>query len=308
MKPERFGKVAVLMGGHSAEREISLLSGNAVLTALKEQGVNAHAFDPAEQDIARLKDYDRAFIVLHGRGGEDGTIQGALQLMEVPYTGSGVMASALGMDKWRTKLLWHAAGLPVPDCALLDATTDFATVVERLGLPLFVKPATEGSSIGVTKVKQAGELATAYQNAARYDRLVLAERFIGGGEYTVPMLGGEALPVIRIVPATEFYDYDAKYFRDDTRYLCPCGLAADQERELQQLAMRAFAVLDGRGWGRIDILMSEDGHPYVLEANTVPGMTSHSLVPMGAKARGIGFNELCLRILETTLEAGDAGH
>jgi D-alanine-D-alanine ligase len=308
VKPERFGKVAVLMGGRSAEREISLLSGNAVLTALKEQSVNAHAFDPAEQDIARLKGYDRAFIVLHGRGGEDGTIQGALELMGVPYTGSGVMASALGMDKWRTKLLWQAAGLPVPDCQLLDASTDFAAVVQRLGLPLFVKPATEGSSIGVTKVKQASELKAAYETAARYGRLVLAERFIGGGEYTVPMLGSEALPVIRIVPATEFYDYDAKYFRDDTRYLCPCGLSPDQERELQQLAMRAFAVLDGRSWGRIDILMGEDGRPYVLEANTVPGMTSHSLVPMGAKARGISFNELCLRILETTLEAGDAGH
>jgi len=303
---DRFGKVAVLMGGRSAEREISLLSGNAVLTALKEQGVNAHAFDPAEQEIAELKNYDRAFIVLHGRGGEDGTIQGALELMHVPYTGSGVMASALGMDKWRTKLLWQASGLPVPDCVLLSADTDFAAVVQRLGLPLFVKPATEGSSIGVTKVKKASELKAAYESASRYDSLVLAERFVGGGEYTVPVLAGQALPAIRIVPTTEFYDYDAKYFRDDTRYLCPCGLADEQERVLKQLAMRAFAVLNCRGWGRIDILMGEDGNPYVLEANTVPGMTSHSLVPMGAKAQGIGFNALCLQILETTLGSGHA--
>lgn len=306
MNADRFGKVAVLMGGRSAEREISLLSGNAVLTALKEQGVNAHAFDPAEQEIAELKNYDRAFIVLHGRGGEDGTIQGALELMHVPYTGSGVMASALGMDKWRTKLLWQASGLPVPDCVLLSADTDFAAVVQRLGLPLFVKPATEGSSIGVTKVKKASELKAAYESASRYDSLVLAERFVGGGEYTVPVLAGQALPAIRIVPTTEFYDYDAKYFRDDTRYLCPCGLADEQERVLKQLAMRAFAVLNCRGWGRIDILMGEDGNPYVLEANTVPGMTSHSLVPMGAKAQGIGFNALCLQILETTLGSGHA--
>ena len=303
----RFGKVAVLMGGKSAEREISLMSGNAVLAALQRQGVDAHGLDVGDDVLAIIErgDFDRVFIVLHGRGGEDGTIQGALELLGLPYTGSGVLASALGMDKWRSKLAWQAAGLPVPDYALLDATTDFAEVEARLGLPLFVKPANEGSSIGVTKVKQPGQLRAAWENAARYDRLVLAERFIGGGEYTVPVLAGEALPVIRIVPATEFYDYEAKYFRDDTRYLCPCGLGPDKERELQALAMRAFAVLGGHGWGRIDILLDSSDRPYVLEANTVPGMTSHSLVPMAAKQAGIEFDTLCVQILATTLEAAD---
>lgn len=304
----RFGRVAVLMGGKSAEREISLLSGNAVLAALQRRGVDAHGIDVGDDVLAVLErgGFDRVFVVLHGRGGEDGTIQGALELLGLPYTGSGVLASALGMDKWRSKLAWQAAGLPVPEFALLDARTDFAAVAAQLGLPLFVKPANEGSSIGVSKVKNAGELRAAWQTAARYDRLVLAERFIGGGEYTVPVLAGQALPVIRIVPATEFYDYDAKYFRDDTRYLCPCGLDADKERELQALALRAFAVLGGRGWGRIDILLGTDERPYVLEANTVPGMTSHSLVPMAARQAGIDFDALCVRILDTSLE-GDHG-
>jgi D-alanine-D-alanine ligase len=300
----QFGKVAVLMGGRSAEREISLLSGNAVLAALLRRGIDAHGIDAGNDVLTVLErgGFDRVFVVLHGRGGEDGTLQGALELLGLPYTGSGVLASALGMDKWRSKLVWQAAGLPVPDCMLLDAATDFAAVEARLGLPLFVKPASEGSSIGVTKVKSGGELRAARETAARYDRLVLAERYIGGGEYTVPVLAGEALPVIRIMPATEFYDYDAKYFRDDTRYLCPCGLASDKEAELQALALRAFAVLGGRGWGRIDILLGTDERPYVLEANTVPGMTSHSLVPMAARQAGLDFDALCVRILETTLE------
>lgn len=298
-----FGKVGVLMGGRSAEREISLKSGAAVLAALRRQGVDAHAFDPAEHTLSELEraGFDRVFLILHGRGGEDGSLQGALELMGIPYTGSGVMASALGMDKWRSKLVWQAAGLPVPAYRLLDAHSDFDTVARELGLPLFVKPASEGSSVGVSKVKTAGGLRAAYAEAARHDPLVLAERFMGGGEYTVAILGSgaelEALPVIRIVPATEFYDYEAKYFRDDTRYLCPAGLSADQEASLRDLGRRAFAVLGCRGWGRVDILLDEQGSPQLLEINTAPGMTDHSLVPMAARAAGIDFDELCLRIL-----------
>jgi len=298
-----FGKVGVMLGGRSAEREISLKSGAAVLAALRRRGVDAHAFDPAEHTLAELEraGFERIFVILHGRGGEDGTLQGALELMGIPYTGSGVMASALGMDKWRTKLVWQGAGLPVPDYRLLDAQSDFEAVERELGLPLFVKPACEGSSVGVSKVKTAGGLRAAYAEAARHDTLVLAERYMGGGEYTVAILGEgahmQALPVIRIVPATEFYDYEAKYFRDDTRYLCPAGLSADQETAMRDLARRAFAVLGCRGWGRVDILLDDDGSPQLLEINTAPGMTDHSLVPMAARAAGIDFDELCLRIL-----------
>ena len=302
--PLSFGKVAVLFGGTSAEREISLKSGNAVLAALKSRGVDAHAFDPAERPLADLKadGFERVFLILHGRGGEDGTAQGALELMGIAYTGSGVMASAVGMDKWRTKLLWRGAGLPVPDYALLDENSDFDAVERQLGLPLFVKPANEGSSVGVTKVKAPGALAAAYQEAARHDALVLAERYVGGGEFTVGMLGeGEnlrALPVVKIEPATEFYDYEAKYFRDDTRYLCPSGLPAEKEAEMQALAKRAFAVLGCRGWGRVDVLLDTDGTPYLLEINTAPGMTDHSLVPMAARVAGLDFPELCVKVLE----------
>jgi D-alanine-D-alanine ligase len=302
--PPSFGKVAVLFGGTSAEREISLKSGNAVLAALKARGVDAHAFDPAERPLADLKaeGFERVFLILHGRGGEDGTAQGALELMGIPYTGSGVMASAVGMDKWRTKLLWRGAGLPVPDYALLDANSDFAAVERQLGLPLFVKPANEGSSVGVTKVKVPGALAAAYKEAARHDALVLAERYVGGGEFTVGMLGEDgnlrALPVVKIEPATEFYDYEAKYFRDDTRYLCPSGLPAEKEAEMQALAKRAFAVLGCRGWGRVDVLLDTDGTPYLLEINTAPGMTDHSLVPMAARVAGLDFPELCVKVLE----------
>jgi D-alanine-D-alanine ligase len=308
LSPHDYGKVAVLFGGTSAEREVSLKSGNAVLSALQSRGVDAHAYDPAEKPLHLLKTegFQRAFVILHGRGGEDGTVQGELELLGVPYTGSGVMASALGMDKWRTKLVWKGAGLPVPDYALLDDATDLAAVERQLGLPLFVKPANEGSSVGISKVKAPGELAGAYANAAKHDKLVLAERFLGGGEYTVAILGEgadmRALPPIRIVPTTEFYDFEAKYFRDDTRYLCPCGLTADQEARMQALALKAFQVLGCRGWGRVDVLVDEDGTPggtpYLLEINTAPGMTDHSLVPMAARAAGIEFPDLCLKVLE----------
>src|SRR3989338_8436790 len=264
--PANFGKVAVLFGGKSGEREVSLKSGAAVLAALKRSGVDAHAFDPAVQNLQALRDegYDRAFIALHGRFGEDGTGQGALELLGIPYTGSGVLASALGMDKWRTKLVWQAANLPVPNYALLDAHSDWAEVVQQLGLPLFVKPANEGSSVGISKVKAAGELRGAYQAAAKHDSLVIAESFIGGGEYTVAILGEQTLPVIKIEPASEFYDYEAKYFRDDTRYLCPCGLDAEKEAEMQRLAKQAFALIGGQGWGRVDFLMDEAGNSPIL--------------------------------------------
>ena len=294
----QFGKVAVLLGGRSGEREVSLNSGGAVLAALLRSGVDAHAFDPAERPLHDLEGFDRVFIALHGRYGEDGTMQGALELMGIPYTGSGVMASSVGMDKWRTKLLWRAAGVVTPDFALVDASSDFAAIEKQLGLPMFVKPANEGSSIGISKVKKSGELKAAYELAAKSDPLVIAEQFVGGGEYTVGILGDQVLPVIRIVPANEFYDYEAKYLRDDTQYVCPCGLGPEQEAQIQAEALQAFRTIGGRGWGRVDFLMDEAGKHYFLEVNTSPGMTDHSLVPMGAKAAGISFDELVLEILQ----------
>lgn len=299
---QTFGKVAVLFGGRSGEREVSLKSGSAVLAALQRQGVDAHAFDPATQELSALKAYDRAFIALHGRFGEDGTIQGALELMDIPYTGSGVMASALGMDKWRTKLLWTAAGVTTPNYVLMDDSSHVENIVTALGLPLFVKPANEGSSIGVSKVKQAGDLAAAYTLAKQSDPLVIAEQFVGGGEYTVGILGDTALPIVRIVPKNEYYDYEAKYLRDDTEYLCPCGLSAEQEKQIQAEALQAFKVLGCKGWGRVDFLMDEAGKHYFLELNTSPGMTDHSLVPMAAKAAGMDFDALVVRILQQTLD------
>ena len=296
-----FGKVAVLLGGTSAEREVSLNSGGRVLAALQRQGVDAQPFDPAQRKLDELAAYDRVFIALHGRHGEDGTIQGALELMRIPYTGSGVMASAVGMDKWRTKLLWQAAGLPIPDFTLLDAASDFAAVEQRLGLPIFVKPGCEGSSIGISKVKSAGQLRAAYDEAVRHDTLVIAERAIGGGEYTCAILGAgddmQALPIIKIEPATEFYDYDAKYLRDDTSYRCPCGLSPEREAELRAQALAAFRVIGCRGWGRVDFLMDEAGNAYFLEVNTAPGMTDHSLVPMAARVAGMSYDALVLRVL-----------
>ena len=296
-----FGKVAVLFGGTSAEREVSLNTGSRVLAALQRQGVNAHAFDPAERSLDELKGFDRVFIALHGRHGEDGTIQGALELMHIPYTGSGVMASAIGMDKWRTKLLWSSVGLAIPRFVLLNENSDFAAVEQQLGFPFFVKPACEGSSIGISMVRQPGELRQAYLEAARHDSLVIAEEGVMGGEYTVAIIGEgddmRALPIIKIEPATEFYDYEAKYLRDDTRYRCPCGLPEGRELELRAQALEAFRVLGCRGWGRVDFLMDEQGNAYFLEANTSPGMTDHSLVPMSARVAGISYDELVVRIL-----------
>jgi len=293
-----FGKVAVLMGGRSAEREISLKSGNAVLSALMRRGVDAHAFDPAMRQIAELEEFDRAFIVLHGRYGEDGTIQGALELMNIPYTGSGVMASSISMDKWRTKLIWQAAGIPIAKYELLNADSDFDAVARRLGLPIFVKPACEGSSIGISKVAKAEELKAAYELAAQYDSLVLAESFVEGMEVQFPILGGEVLPSIRIETPHEFYDYDAKYFADDTRYICP-GLPPEEEARLHELVLKSFRVLGCSGWARVDLIVGKNG-PCFLEMNTVPGMTDHSLVPMAAGKAGIGFDDLVMRILESS--------
>lgn len=302
---KRFGKVAVMLGGTSAERPVSLNSGAAVLAALTRQGVDAHAFDPANRNLGDLisGEFDRVFIALHGRFGEDGCMQGALELLAIPYTGSGVMASAIGMDKWRTKLLWRAAGLPTADWEILDAASDFAAVEKRLGLPIFVKPAREGSSIGMSKVIEAGTLAAAYETAAEHDALVLAEKFIDGAEFTVGILGDSALPLIRLEPARDkaFYDFEAKYIRNDTQYHCPAGLPEAQEMALRQLALDAFHLVDGRGWGRVDLMLDSLGNPYLLEVNTSPGMTDHSLVPMAARVAGMDFDTLCLKILEQTL-------
>ncbi|RFC30980.1 MAG: D-alanine-D-alanine ligase [Candidatus Nitrotoga sp. MKT] len=302
LPPTQHGKVAVLYGGRSAEREISLKSGAAVLAALLKSGIDAQPFDPAEQDLHKLLEggFQRAFIALHGRFGEDGTMQGALELMNIPYTGSGVLASALAMDKWRSKLVWQAAGLPIPAYEMLNAASDLTTVVKRLGLPLFIKPAHEGSSVGISKVKKISEMQAAYAEAAKHDKLVIAETFISGGEYTVAILGEQALPVIKIEPANEFYDYEAKYLRNDTRYLCPAGLSQEKEAEMQRLALQGFALIGGAGWGRVDFLMDEAGQPYLLEVNTVPGMTDHSLVPMAARQAGMSFEQLVLTILELT--------
>lgn len=295
----RFGKVAVLCGGQSAERAVSLKSGAAVLAALQSSGVEAYPFDPAERPLHELRSekFDRVFIALHGRFGEDGTVQGALEMLGIPYTGSGVLASALAMDKWRTKLVWRAAQLPIPEFELLAENCEWAAVVAHLGLPLFVKPVNEGSSVGINKVNIINDLEKYYKIAREYDSLVIAEQFMGGGEYTAAVLNGRALPVIKIEPATEFYDYEAKYFRDDTRYLCPCGLSEEQETAMQQLALQAFALIGGQGWGRVDFLRDAEGRAYLLEVNTSPGMTNHSLVPMAARQAGISFEQLVLQVL-----------
>lgn len=295
-----FGRVAVLMGGTSAEREISLLSGNAVLKALQSKGVDAHAFDPAVSPLwdLRKQGFARAFIALHGRFGEDGTLQGALESLGVPYTGSGVMASAISMDKWRTKLLWLASGVATPNYRLLDRATDLSRVVAELGLPMIVKPAREGSSIGVTKVRSAADLGAAFELACKLDPLVIAEEFVAGQELTAAILGEAGLPLVRIDAPEGKYDYANKYFTDEVKYLCPAGLRAEVEADIRAVALRAFQVLGCRGWGRADVILRPDGRYSFLEMNTSPGMTGHSLVPMAARAAGIGFEDLCLRILE----------
>lgn len=300
-----FGRVAVLMGGRSAERAVSLRSGDAVLQALLRRGVKAQAVDPDVDVIAVLKQegYDRVFIALHGRGGEDGQIQGALDIAAIPYTGSGVLGSAIGMDKHRTKLLWKGLGIPTPEFAVLRSEADLSLAC-AMGFPLAVKPVREGSSIGVTRVTDADDLATAWQAAAAYDNEVLAEPWILGEEYTCALLADEALPLIRLETPRTFYDYEAKYLADSTRYLCPCGLPATIEQELQAIALEAFRAIGATGWGRVDLIRDARGQCWCLEVNTVPGMTDHSLVPMAARQRGIDFDELVWRILCTSLERG----
>jgi D-alanine-D-alanine ligase len=298
-----FGRVAVLMGGWAAERDVSLVSGQAVLEGLRRRGVDAHGIDVGRDVLSVLAagNFDRIFNILHGRGGEDGVIQGALEILGLPYTGSGVMGSAIAMDKYRTKLLLQSLGLPTPGFALIHDEQDLAAAGE-LGFPLMVKPALEGSSIGMSRADDAEQLHAAWLKAAEYDSHVMAECWVSGAEYTAAILGREALPLIRLETSHDFYDYDAKYVADDTRYLIPCGLDEAGEAALQGLALRAFDAVGASGWGRVDILMDEEGRPWLIEINTVPGMTSHSLVPMAAKAVGIDFDELVWRILAQTLE------
>ena len=298
--PKDFGRVAVLFGGDSSEREISLLTGNAVLEALVGRGVDAHAFDPRERSLSELVGVERVWIALHGPGGEDGTVQGALEYLGIPYTGTGVLGSAVGMDKLRTKRLAQAIGVSTAEYALLRGPQDFELAAERLGLPMIVKPATQGSSVGMTKVERESDLPAAYQAAAAVDRLVFAESWITGAEYTVAILQGRALPSIRIETPQKFYDYEAKYFRNDTRYFCPSGLSVPAEQHLGNLALAAFEAAGAEGWGRADFMMDAAGRPLLLEINTVPGMTSHSLVPMAARAMDLSFDELVWRVLETS--------
>ncbi|MCB1850659.1 MAG: D-alanine--D-alanine ligase [Gammaproteobacteria bacterium] len=294
-----FGKVAVLMGGQSAERAVSLDGGAAVLAALLRSGVNAVAIDAAADVLTQLQSggFDRVFILLHGRGGEDGVIQGALETIGLPYTGSGVAGSALGMDKYRSKLLWSGLGLPTPPFVMIASDSDLVAA-EALGFPLMIKPAHEGSSIGITKVEESAGLRAAWLAASEYDREVIAERWITGAEYTVAILGDEALPAIRLETPHQFYDYEAKYHAETTRYHCPAGLPDVQEKRLRELALAAFRAVGAVGWGRIDMMVDRQGEPFLIEVNTVPGMTSHSLVPMAARANGIDFDQLVWRILE----------
>ncbi|HSH49800.1 MAG TPA: D-alanine--D-alanine ligase [Halomonas sp.] len=299
------GRVVVLYGGSSAEREVSLISGKAVMASLERSGLSPKGYDPADGGLAGLEALapDRVFIALHGRGGEDGTLQGALELLDIPYTGSGVLASALGMDKMRTKWLWQAQGLPTPDSVMLGDGFDWSGVVERLGLPLIVKPVHEGSTLGISIVESAEALEAAYRDAARFDSRIMAERFIQGGEeYTVAVLGDSVLPTIRVEVPSGFYDYQAKYVSNDTVYHLPCGLSEADEAELAKLCRRAFDVVGCTGWGRVDVMRDADGGFWLLEVNTSPGMTDHSLVPQAAAHAGIDFDSLVLKILDT---AGD---
>lgn len=301
-KPEEFGRVAVLMGGSAAERKISLKSGAAVFAALQRKGVNAFAIDVTESPIDALvgQRIDRVFNIIHGRGGEDGVLQAVLEVMGIPYTGSGVLASALSMDKLRTKLCWLGYGLPTPKWHLLKSTDDLDVCIERLGFPVIVKPAQEGSSIGMSKANNRDELAKALEVAAEFNCDVYAEAWVVGKEYTVGFLNGKALPVIRLETPNAFYDYEAKYNATTTQYHCPSGLSLDKEQQLQELAVRASEIIGVRGWARVDVFIDDSENPQLIEINTVPGMTDHSLVPMAAKQAGIGFDELVWQVLETS--------
>lgn len=300
---KRFGKVAVLYGGWSAERPVSLKSGAQVLQGLLAAGVDAHGIDAGRDiiDVLKAGQYDRVFNIMHGRGGEDGVIQGVLELLGIPYTGCGVMASAISMDKLITKRLWLGTGLPTPNYRVLTVNSDFEAVVAELGLPLMVKPVKEGSSIGMTKVKASNQLADAYYKAAEFCSVVIAEQWITGQEFTAGILANEPLPLIRVEVPGEFYTYDAKYISNETQYHCPCGLAPELETQLQQLALSAFQTVGGNGWGRVDMMLDNEQRPWLIEVNTNPGMTDHSLVPMAARQAGMSFSQLVVKVLETTL-------
>ncbi|WP_218697546.1 D-alanine--D-alanine ligase [Acinetobacter harbinensis] len=301
----KFGKVAVLLGGKSAEREVSLDSGQAVLDALLRSGVNAEAFDPQDRSVTELVHYDRAFIVLHGRGGEDGQIQGVLEWLNIPYTGTGVQGSAIGMDKVKTKQVWQGSELPTAPYRIVSQATDLSEVIAALGLPLIIKPVHEGSSVGMSKVERAEDLEGAILKAIQHDAVVMAEKWITGREFTISFLNGQPLPVIRLQPPADvaFYDYETKYNRNDVQYGIPCGLTDAEEKKLQDLCLRAFQAVGASGWGRIDAMQDEQGNFWLLEVNTVPGMTSHSLVPKAAQAVGYSFDALCVAILQQTLTA-----
>ena len=301
MNNKDFGKVAVLMGGWAAEREVSLKSGQAVLQGLLEKGIDAHGIDAGRDvlDVLREQKFDLVFNMLHGRGGEDGEIQGALELLQIPYTGCGVMASAISMDKLMTKRIWTGSGLPTPAFEILSRESDFNEVVDTLGLPIIVKPAQEGSSIGMTKVSEANQLQLAFEIAAQYDDVIFAEQWITGKEFTIAIIGDEVLPPIRLKAKGDFYDYEAKYTTDETEYHCPCGLEEEAEERLKMLAKSAFKIVGGKGWGRVDVMQDNNGTFWLIEVNTIPGMTDHSLVPMAAKAHGLSFSDLTVEILKT---------
>jgi len=301
---ERFGKVAVLMGGNSAEREVSLNSGAAVLAALIQSGVDAHGIDARDDVLGQLRSgkFNRVFIVLHGRGGEDGSIQGALQVLGLPYTGSGIMGSAVAMDKLKTKQIWQGMSLPTPGFAIVNNEKELLQAVSDLGLPLILKPSLEGSSIGISKISSVDDIQKAWDEASKYGCAILAEEWIDGSEYTASILNNTALPLIRLETPHEIYDYDAKYRADTTGYFIPCGLAEEKEKEFQALALKAFKAVGAEGWGRVDFMCNKSGSPFLIEVNTVPGMTDHSLVPMAAKAHGIDFQKLVMSILEQTLD------
>lgn len=297
---KKYGQVAVLYGGDSAEREISLQSGQAVFNALKASGIQVTAVDAKEKKLEELRQFDRVFIALHGRGGEDGTIQGVLEYLDIPYTGSGVLASALAMDKIRSKQIWNGIGLKTPDFYLPGSKNEALALIDEVEYPLIFKPSKEGSSIGMNKVNNRDDFFPAYEEAEKYDQ-VLIEHWIDGAEYTVAILGEKTLPPIELKTNNEFYDYEAKYKSEDTKYICPCELSEGELQDIEKTALRAFESLSCTGWGRVDFMREKDGQFYLLEVNTVPGMTSHSLVPMAAKAAGISFEQLVLNILDQTL-------
>ena len=305
----QFGKVAVLMGGQSAERDISLKSGEAVLDSLQRQGIDAHGLDCNPQTLRQLQDekFERVFIVLHGPGGEDGKIQGALDSIGLPYTGSGVLGSVLAMDKLRTKQIWQSCAIPTPSFQILDKDFDANSVVEKLGLPLMIKPTHEGSSIGMSRVESVDELTAAWNSLSETYSSVMAESWVSGAEYTVGILGGEVLPPIKLETPNSFYDFDAKYRADTTQYICPCGLSSDDESRLKELSLAAFNAVAATGWGRVDVMTDTKGKFMPIEVNTVPGMTDHSLVPMAAKVAGIDFDQLTQTILAQTLNVGEGG-